>query len=76
MKEQRNVSIQILRICACLIVFLVHFGQRVDFSGTLRSFTNFGRFGVHLFFLISGFLAGKTFWGNPNVNTIQYYKNG
>ena len=73
MKENRNISIQILRVCACLMVFLVHFGQRVSLNGTIRSFTDFGRFGVHLFFLISGFLAGKTFFGNSNINIKQYY---
>lgn len=73
MKEERSVSIQLVRACACLMVFTVHFGQRVGFSGTLKAITDFGRFGVHLFFLISGFLAGKTFLTNPNVDIKQYY---
>jgi len=73
MKENRNVSIQIVRVCACLMVFLVHFGQRVEFNGTLRIFTDFGKFGVQLFFLISGFLAGKTFFRASNIDIRQYY---
>lgn len=73
MKKSRNVSIQILRVCACLMVFLTHFGQRVDFGGIPRSFADFGQYGVYLFFLISGFLAGKTFWENPSINTRRYY---
>lgn len=72
--EKRNVSIQLLRVGACLLVFLVHFGQRVDLSGILRVFTDFGRYGVQLFLLISGFLAGRTFFDNPEVNVWTYYK--
>lgn len=74
MAKNRNAAIQLLRVCACVMVFTVHFGQRVGFSGVLKSFTDFGRFGVQLFFLISGFLAGKTFFDNPNVNFKEYYK--
>ncbi|MBR0348576.1 MAG: acyltransferase [Clostridia bacterium] len=74
MAEKRNTSIQLLRICACAMVFIVHFGQRVGFSGVLKNFTDFGQFGVQLFFLISGFLAYKTFFENPNTNIWKYYK--
>lgn len=72
--EKRNVSIQLLRVSACLLVFLVHFGQRVELSGFLRNFSDFGAYGVKLFFLISGFLAGKTFFENPRTDVINYYK--
>ena len=74
MAEKRNVSIQLLRVCACAMVFLVHFGQRVGLSGTIRDFTDFGGFGVQLFLLISGFLAYKTFFENPNTSIWEYYK--
>lgn len=70
--KQRNVSIQLIRVCACVMVFLVHFGQRVELNGVIREFTEFGKYGVHLFFLISGFLAGKTFFGS-SVNVKGYY---
>ncbi len=72
--EKRNISIQLLRVSACLLVFLVHFGQRVGLSGFLRGFSDFGAHGVRLFFLISGFLAGKTFYENPNTDILNYYK--
>ena len=72
--KNKNISIQLLRISACLMVFMVHFGQRTDLSGILRSFTDFGRYGVQLFFLISGFLAAKTFIDKPNSTVIEYYK--
>ncbi len=72
--EKRNVSIQLLRVSACFLVFFVHFGQRVGLSGILKTFTDFGAFGVQLFLLISGFLAGKTFLENPDINILTYYK--
>lgn len=72
--EKRNISIQLLRVCACIMVFIVHFGQRVGLSGIIRDFTNFGQHGVQLFLLISGFLACKTFYENSNTNIWEYYK--
>ena len=73
LNKPRNVSIQLLRVCACILVFVVHFGQRVGLSGTLRLFTDFGRFGVQLFFLISGFLAAKAICDNPEIDVKKYY---
>ena len=74
LKKERDISIQILRVCACFMVFIVHFGQRVGFGGFLRELTEFGKYGVQLFFLISGFLVGKTFYNNPNISIKEYYK--
>ncbi len=71
--KRRDPSIQLIRVIACMMVFTVHFGQRVDLSGTIRDFTDFGSLGVELFFLISGFLAGKTFFSNPDLNIKEYY---
>ena len=48
--KKRNTAIQLLRIIACILVFLVHFGQRLELKGEIRQFTNFGEYGVHLFF--------------------------
>lgn len=72
-QTKRLFSIQILRVIACLGVFIVHFGQRVNLSGTVRTITDFGRYGVQLFFIISGFLAAKTLV-NPDVRITTYYK--
>ncbi len=72
--EKRNVSIQVLRVCACLMVFVVHFGQRIGLTGIAYNFTDFGKYGVHLFFLISGFLAAKTFFRSPETTVFEYYK--
>lgn len=49
--------IQIWRILACVMVFTVHLGQRMGLTGVMYAFTDFGKYGVYLFFLISGFLA-------------------
>lgn len=70
--RSRYVSIQILRIIACFGVFCVHFGQRVDLSGRVRIVTDFGRYGVQLFFIISGFLAAKGLI-NREVKAGKYY---
>lgn len=53
----RRISIQIMRIVACVGVFVVHFGQRTNLDGMVRSITDMGSYGVQLFFLISGYLA-------------------
>ncbi len=71
--EKRNVSIQLLRVTACLLVFMIHFGERMGFSGAFRQITDFGKYGVQLFFLISGYLAGKTFFNNPKADIKAYY---
>ena len=73
MMKKRFISLQILRVCACILVFCVHFGQRVNFHGVIRDFTDFGKYGVQLFFLISGFLVGNTFFDNPSINIKNYY---
>ncbi len=70
---RRNRSIQILRIIACIMVLMVHFGQRVDLTGTARSLTDFGMYGVHLFFLLSGYLAASSIVDNPKFNLKTYY---
>lgn len=68
----RNPHIQILRILSCLSVFTVHLGQRLNFTGTLRTFTDFGSCGVNLFFLISGFLAVSSYT-QKKTSIKQYY---
>ena len=42
-------------------------------EGIVRNFTDFGAYGVHLFFLISGFLACKAFFNKENVDIKKYY---
>ena len=53
-------GIQLLRVAACLCVFFCHFGQRMSLnrlSTDLYAFSQLGRYGVELFFVISGYLA-------------------
>lgn len=69
----RNVSLQLLRAAACILVFIVHFGQRLKVDGLLLEATSFGAYGVQLFFLISGFLAAKTFSEHPDISLKEYY---
>ena len=72
-KQKRLVGIQILRICACIGVFLVHLGQRLRFTGAIRTLTDFGAFGVEMFFIISGYLAFRGGIKHGYKNTLKYY---
>lgn len=69
----RNVSIQLLRVIACLLVYIVHLGQRLELSGILRTVTDFGKSGVFLFFVISGFLAATSLCLRDRINKKEYY---
>ncbi len=62
-EKKRLFSIQILRCLACLMVFMVHWGQRVKLTGIPRKLTDIGAYGPALFFLISGYLAAKSLCG-------------
>lgn len=71
--KKRDISIQILRVVACLMVFSVHFGQRVNLTGNLRALFDFGAYGVQLFFIISGYLCCSSFFRKTDVNIKEYY---
>ncbi len=73
LNKPRNNSLQILRAAACLLVFVVHFGQRLHVEGIVQEATSFGAYGVQLFFLISGYLAAKTFFDHPETSLREYY---
>lgn len=72
-KQSKDLSIQILRIIACFGVFLVHLGQRLNVSDIIRNFTDFGAYGVEMFFIISGYLALLSL-DKKNEKTLPYYK--
>ena len=72
MQKDRNISIQLLRIIACTGVFCVHFGQRVELEGIVRTFFDSCKYCVQLFFIISGLLAAKGL--NNKHSVIFYYK--
>jgi peptidoglycan/LPS O-acetylase OafA/YrhL len=63
------VNIQVLRGVAALMVVLYHVSQRLDrFAGPIPGFTDaahYGRFGVDIFFVISGFIMAHIGEGRP-----------
>lgn len=54
------------RVIACIGVFIVHLGQRMQLEGSLRVVTDFGSNGVVIFFILTGFLA---------LNSEEIYEN-
>ncbi len=68
---QKIDSLKILRIISCLGVVTVHFGARISLSGHLRTVTDFGAYGVYMFFIISGFLGFYSY--RYSSSCIQYY---
>lgn len=69
----KSFSIQLVRVAACLMVFAVHFGQRMGFTGVLGELTYFGKYGVELFFLISGYLCALSMAGHREFDVKRYY---
>lgn len=54
---KRYDNIQILRVLACLGVFISHLAPKMGATGSIAKIANFGASGVYLFFLVSAFLA-------------------
>ena len=57
----RVVALDMIRGVAILMVVLVHSSQIVAFPGFLANLTSLGRYGVPLFFILSGFLMGSLY---------------
>lgn len=55
MKKYDNI--QLLRVIACLGVFVTHLVPKMGITGVWGAIANFGASGVYLFFMISGYLA-------------------
>lgn len=53
----RLAGLQILRVIACVGVFLCHLGAQMGVEGTLEKIMDFGARGVYLFFILSGFFG-------------------
>lgn len=68
-------SIRLLRVAACLGVFVAHLAPHMGASGRIAAAANFGASGVYLFFLISGFLAcrGKEIRPGGGMRGIAVY---
>lgn len=75
MREERQIDISILRVLACFSVFAIHLGQRANFQGIIRKFTDFGEQGAYLFFIISGFVCFCSFEKNNFILTKTSYCN-
>ena len=71
-KEKRLVSIQLLRCISCIMVFMIHLGQRVQLTGLIRNITDIGARGPILFFLISGFLSSYSLC-KKTISIKKYY---
>ncbi len=50
-------GLQILRVIACVGVFLCHLGAQMEVEGTVEKLMDFGARGVYLFFILSGFFG-------------------
>ena len=55
--NQKIYSLKLFRVMSCIGVVLVHYGQRASLNGIFRTITDFGAYGVYMFFIISGFLG-------------------
>lgn len=53
--------VRILRVFSCLGVFACHLGQRMGVGDGIFEYTQFGQYGVYVFFLISGFLLANSY---------------
>ena len=72
--QQHNISLDLLRILATLMVMSVHAGQYVGES--VMQYTGIGAKGVTLFFILSGYLAMESYKRiSQNGNALDYYKN-
>ena len=56
-KDNRDYSLDILRVLSCIMVFGVHLGQHIVIPGALGDFFSKGSTGVGFFFILSGYLA-------------------
>lgn len=53
----RLAGLQILRVLACVGVFVCHLGAQMGVEGTVEHIMDFGARGVYLFFILSGFFG-------------------
>jgi peptidoglycan/LPS O-acetylase OafA/YrhL len=81
--DSRLTGLDLLRALACVLVFLHHTTQRLNFDALSPGwqdyylFFNMGAFGVAIFFLLSGFLLAHPYWmafdaGAPMPSLLVY----
>lgn len=71
--EGKIVGLQVLRILACLMIFLVNFSEFMNFEGNLSYFCSYGNYAVYLFFILSGFLALYELDKESEIKVSHYY---
>lgn len=71
--QSRIQSVQYLRGLAALGVVLCHYGAYMQFNPVLAASFNFGQTGVHVFFLISGFIIVLSLI-RENYKPSQFFK--
>ena len=72
---RKDRGIQLLRVLACIAVFVCHFGQRMNLqnlSPYIYNLSQLGQYGVELFFVISGYLACLSLSSGKSI--IAFYK--
>ncbi len=57
MDKKRDITLDVIRVLACLMVFGVHFVQHISLPGAIGAFFEKGSTGVSFFFILSGLLA-------------------
>lgn len=71
MNQTQIYSFKIFKILSCFGVVLVHYGQITHLNGSIKILTDFGAYGVYMFFIISGFLGYLSFSHSHSCR--QYY---
>src|SRR5947209_19800840 len=63
MRRQRNPQLDLLRAAAVLVVIIYHIVLRWPSAyPVLAAVTDYGQYGVDLFFVLSGWLIGGLYW--------------
>ncbi|MCI8571751.1 MAG: acyltransferase [Lachnospiraceae bacterium] len=71
MNQTQIYSFKIFKILSCFGVVLVHYGQITHLNGSIKILTDFGAYGVYMFFIISGFLGYLSYSHSHSCR--QYY---
>lgn len=69
----KRVELSTLRVLACIGVFFTHIVHLIPVSGIIGNIFSFGKYGVYVFFLISGMLGIESYAKYQNARA--YYIN-
>lgn len=68
----RKENIVLFRVISCLMVFICHLCQKMSLPANILQITQFGRFGVEIFFIISGYLIATSYYSYGKKNRKLY----